>query len=147
MSKLAHLIEVKLQEIILSSENHLEILVGACQSQETLTNTQEHILMLIENKSYTSSEIAKELGVSQAAITKAVKSLLAKDMLMGMRDEKDARIIRYQLTDKAKPIAIEHAHHHELTIATYDEVLAAYSQEEQEIIGRFLTDLVGKIKK
>ncbi|HFI0150916.1 TPA: zinc-dependent MarR family transcriptional regulator [Streptococcus suis] len=147
MRSLSKQIESSLQEIVLSSENQLEILIGTCQSQVQLTNTQEHILMLIEKNAFTSTEIAKELQVSQAAITKAVKSLLAQDMLVAVRDQKDARIIRYSLTDKAKPIAAEHAHHHAHTLSSYEELLAAYTEEEQAVISRFLEDLVGKIKK
>ncbi|MGZ7204810.1 transcriptional regulator, partial [Streptococcus pyogenes] len=59
MNQVAYQIDQALHEIVLSSENQLEILVGSCQSNVRLTNTQEHILMLIENSSYTSSEIAK----------------------------------------------------------------------------------------
>lgn len=146
MKEIAYQIDQALHDIILCSENQLEILVGSCQSGVTLTNTQEHILMLIENSSYTSSEIAKQLNVSQAAITKAIKSLIAKNMLVGVRDSKDARVVRYSLTDIAKPIAAEHTHHHIHTIATYDELLEAYSDKEQVLISRFLKDLVKKIK-
>lgn len=146
MKELAYQIDQALHDIVLCSENQLEILVGSCQSEMTLTNTQEHILMLIENNAYTSTEIAKQLNVSQAAITKAVKALMAKDMLVAVRDDRDARIVRYSLTEVAKPIAAEHTHHHAHTIASYEELLSAYSEKEQEVISRFLTDLVGKIK-
>lgn len=146
MKELAYQIDQALHDIVLCSENQLEILVGSCQSEMTLTNTQEHILMLIENNAYTSTEIAKQLNVSQAAITKAVKALMAKDMLVAVRDDRDARIVRYSLTEVAKPIAAEHTHHHAHTIASYEELLSAYSEKEKEVISRFLTDLVGKIK-
>ena len=146
MKDLAFQIDQALHDIVLCSENQLEILVGTCQSEVTLTNTQEHILMLIENNSYTSSEIAKQLNVSQAAITKAIKSLISKEMLVGVRDGKDARIVRYSLTEIAKPIAAEHTHHHIHTIAAYEDLLQSYSPEEQVVISHFLTDLVGKIK-
>lgn len=146
MRELAHQIDQALHDIVLCSENQLEVLVGSCQSEVILTNTQEHILMLIENNAYTSTEIAKQLNVSQAAITKAVKALIAKEMLVAVRDERDARIVRYSLTEVAKPIAAEHTHHHEHTIQSYQDLLDGYSEEEQDIIGRFLTDLVGKIK-
>lgn len=146
MKELAQQIDRALHDIVLCSENQLEILVGSCQSAVTLTNTQEHILMLIENNSYTSSEIAKQLKVSQAAITKAIKSLISKEMLVGVRDEQDARVVRYSLTEIAKPIAAEHTHHHVHTIEAYEELLKSYSTEEQLVISRFMKDLVQKIK-
>lgn len=147
MEQLAHQIDQSLHDIILSSENQLEILVGHCQSEMQLTNTQEHILMLIENNSFTNKEIAQQLNVSQAAITKAIKSLIAQDLLIAVRDSRDARIIRYSLTELAKPIAMEHAHHHAQTLASYNELLGHYSADEQAVISRFLSDLVKKIRK
>lgn len=103
--------------------------------------------MLIETKAYTNTEIAKQLNVSQAAITKAIKSLISQGMLVAVRDQQDARVIHYELTEEAKPIAKEHSHHHELTIASYEQLLATYSLEEQAVISRFLRELVEKISK
>ncbi|WP_418126819.1 zinc-dependent MarR family transcriptional regulator [Streptococcus parasuis] len=147
MSQFALDIEKCLHEIVLSSENQLEILVGSCQSTVKLTNTQEHILMLIEKAAYTNTEIAKQLNVSQAAITKATKSLVAQGLLVAVKDSKDARIVRFSLTEAAKPIAAEHAHHHAHTLEAYEELLGNYSLGEQELIARFLNELVEKIRK
>lgn len=140
-------IDQALRTIVLSSENQLEILVGTCQSDIRLTNTQEHILMLIDQHSLTNSELAKELNVSQAAVTKAIKSLMAQGLLVSVKDQRDARVVQYQLTDEAKPIAAEHHHHHEHTIGAYEDLLVAYSEEEQLVIGRFLKELVEKISQ
>lgn len=140
-------IDQALRTIVLSSENQLEILVGTCQSDIRLTNTQEHILMLIDQRSLTNSELAKELNVSQAAVTKAIKSLMAQGLLVSVKDQRDARVVQYQLTDEAKPIAAEHHHHHEHTIGAYEDLLVAYSEEEQLVIGRFLKELVEKISQ
>ncbi len=147
MSQFALDIEKCLHDIVLSSENQLEILVGSCQSTAKLTNTQEHILMLIEKAVYTNTEIAKQLNVSQAAITKATKSLVAQGLLVAVKDSKDARIVRFSLTEAAKPIAAEHAHHHAHTLEAYEELLDNYSLDEQELIARFLNELVEKIRK
>lgn len=147
MSQFALDIEKCLHEIVSSSENQLEILVGSCQSTAKLTNTQEHILMLIEKAVYTNTEIAKQLNVSQAAITKATKSLVAQGLLVAVKDSKDARIVRFSLTEAAKPIAAEHAHHHAHTLEAYEELLDNYSLDEQELIARFLNELVEKIRK
>ncbi|MEG3311796.1 zinc-dependent MarR family transcriptional regulator [Streptococcus sp. SS-4456] len=147
MSHLASQIEKYLHEIVLSSENQLEILVGTCQSSVKLTNTQEHILMLIEKAAYTNTEIAKELNVSQAAITKATKALVTQGLLVAVRDKKDARVVRFSLTEAAKPIAAEHAHHHAHTLEAYEHLLSRYSESEQEVISRFMNDLVEKIRR
>ena len=82
MSQLAHEMDHFLNEIILKAENQHEILIGSCTSGMPLTNTQEHILMLLSEESLTNSELAKRLNVSQAAVTKAI--MLPKVMPSGM---------------------------------------------------------------
>ena len=146
MRQLAKDIDHFLNEVILKAENQHEIWIGHCTSNVALTNTQEHILMLLSEESLTNSELARRLNVSQAAVTKAIKSLIKEGMLETSKDPKDARVIFYQLTDLARPIAEEHHHHHEHTLSTYEQVASQFSAEEQKIIQRFLTALVGEIK-
>lgn len=138
MSEVANKIDRFLNSILLLSENQHEILVGSCTSGVSLTNTQEHILMLISDEALTNSVLAKKLNVSQAAITKAVKPLLSQGMLETYRDENDARVLYYRLTEIGKPIALEHQHHHQHTLHTYEDVLSKFTKNEQGVISRFL---------
>ena len=138
MRQLAQEIDNFLNEVILRSENQHEILIGHCTSDVALTNTQEHILMLLSEESLTNSELARRLNVSQAAVTKAIKSLVKEGMLETSRDPKDARV--------ARPVAEEHHHHHEHTLLAYEQVASQFTPNEQEVIQRFLTALVGEIK-
>ena len=134
MGQLAHEIDRFLNEIILKSENQHEILIGSCTSGMPLTNTQEHILMLLAEEMLTNSDLAKKLNVSQAAVTKAVKSLINQGMLETFKDKKDARVTFYRLTELAQPIADEHEHHHAHTLETYQSLLDRFSQDEQQAI-------------
>lgn len=138
MSEVANKIDRFLNSILLLSENQHEILVGSCTSGVSLTNTQEHILMLVADEGLTNSVLAKKLNVSQAAITKAVKPLLSQGMLETYRDENDARVLYYRLTEIGKPIALEHQHHHQHTLHTYEDVLSKFTKNEQGVISRFL---------
>ena len=138
MSEVANKIDRFLNSILLLSENQHEILVGSCTSGVSLTNTQEHILMLVADESLTNSVLAKKLNVSQAAITKAVKPLLSQGMLETYRDDNDARVLYYRLTEIGKPIALEHQHHHQHTLHTYENVLSKFTKNEQGVISRFL---------
>ena len=138
MSEVANKIDRFLNSILLLSENQHEILVGSCTSGISLTNTQEHILMLVADEALTNSVLAKKLNVSQAAITKAVKPLLSQGMLETYRDENDARVLYYRLTEIGKPIALEHQHHHQHTLHTYEDVLSKFTKNEQGVISRFL---------
>lgn len=147
MVDLAEKINHFLNEVILTAENQHEILVGSCTSDVRLTNTQEHILMLLSQESLTNSDLAKRLNVSQAAVTKAVKALVEQKMLETFKDEKDARVTFYRLTDLARPIAEEHQHHHVHTLETYQRLAEQFSSDEQEVIVRFLDGLIGEIGK
>lgn len=138
MSEVANKIDRFLNSILLLSENQHEILVGSCTSGVSLTNTQEHILMLVADEALTNSVLAKKLNVSQAAITKAVKPLLSQGMLETYRDENDARVLYYRLTEIGKPIALEHQHHHQHTLHTYENILSKFTKNEQGVISRFL---------
>lgn len=146
MRQLAKDIDLFLNEVILQAENQHEILVGQCTSNVSLTNTQEHILMLLSEESLTNSELARRLNVSQAAVTKAIKLLVKEGMLETSKDPKDARVIFYQLTELARPVAEEHHHHHEHTLTAYEEVATQFTPNEQKVIQRFLTILMGEIK-
>ncbi|WP_148887354.1 MULTISPECIES: zinc-dependent MarR family transcriptional regulator [Streptococcus] len=147
MGDLAEKINHFLNEVILTAENQHEILVGSCTSDVRLTNTQEHILMLLSQESLTNSDLAKRLNVSQAAVTKAVKALVEQKMLQTFKDKKDARVTFYRLTDLARPIAEEHQHHHVNTLDTYQRLAEQFSSDEQEVIVRFLDGLIGEIGK
>ena len=147
MGHLAEQINHFLNEVILTAENQHEILVGSCTSDVRLTNTQEHILMLLSLESLTNSDLAKRLNVSQAAVTKAVKALVEQKMLETFKDKKDARVTFYRLTDLARPIAEEHQHHHVHTLETYQRLAEQFSSDEQEVIMRFLDGLIGEIGK
>ena len=147
MGHLAEKINHFLNEVILTAENQHEILVGSCTSDVRLTNTQEHILMLLSQESLTNSDLAKRLNVSQAAVTKAVKALVEQKMLETFKDEKDARVTFYRLTDLARPIAEEHQQHHVHTLDTYQRLAEQFSSDEQEVIVRFLDGLIGEIGK
>ena len=50
--KVANQIEHFLNSILLISENQHEVLIGSCTSGFSLTNTQEHILMLLSKDNY-----------------------------------------------------------------------------------------------
>ena len=147
MGHLAEKINHFLNEVILTAENQHEILVGSCTSDVRLTNTQEHILMLLSQESLTNSDLAKRLNVSQAAVTKAVKALVEQKMLETFKDKKDARVTFYRLTDLARPIAEEHQHHHVHTLETYERLAEKFSSDEQEMIVKFLDGLIGEIGK
>lgn len=114
------------------------MLFGDCQSGVAITNTQEHILMLLSHERLTNSDLAKRLNISQAAVTKAIKYLVSQGMLASVKNKEDARVTYFELTDIAKPVAKEHTHHHDATLAVYKNLFNQFSEDEQDVIARFL---------
>ena len=125
-------------QILLKAENQHELLFGDCQSGVAITNTQEHILMLLSQERLTNSDLAKRLIISQAAVTKAIKYLVSQGMLASVKNKEDARVTYFELTDIAKPVAKEHTHHHDATLAVYKNLFNQFSEDEQDVIARFL---------
>lgn len=125
-------------QILLKAENQHELLFGDCQSGVAITNTQEHILMLLSHERLTNSDLAKRLNISQAAVTKAIKYLVSQGMLASVKNKEDARVTYFELTDIAKPVAKEHTHHHDATLAVYKNLCHQFSEDEQDVIARFL---------
>ena len=125
-------------QILLKSENQHELLFGDCQSGVAITNTQEHILMLLSHERLTNSDLAKRLNISQAAVTKAIKYLVSQGMLASVKNKEDARVTYFELTDIAKPVAKEHTPHHDATLAVYKNLFNQFSEDEQDVIARFL---------
>ncbi|MGT2906933.1 zinc-dependent MarR family transcriptional regulator [Streptococcus dentiloxodontae] len=141
--KLNHLIN----QILLKAENQHELLIGQCRSDIKMTNTQEHILMLLAQGQKTNSELAKILNISQAAVTKAIKSLVRLGMLESRKDDIDGRVTYFELTKEAQPIALEHREHHEATMEVYRDLLRDFDAKELQTIERFLLKLESKIEE
>ena len=59
MLELEEQINQLINQILLKAENQHELLIGQCRSQVKLTNTQEHILMILSEGRKTNSELAK----------------------------------------------------------------------------------------
>lgn len=97
--------------------------------------------MLLSQENLTNSELAKRLKVSQAAVTKAVKSLVDKGMLEVRKKAEDGRSLQLSLTAEASPIAEEHSHHHDKTLSVYQELLADFSAKDQAVLERFIKRL------
>lgn len=135
---LEHQIDQFLGKIMQYAENKHEILLGACESHLKLTSTQEHILMLLSNEVSTNARIAEQLKISPAAVTKALKKLQEQELIMSSRASNDERVVLWSLTEKALPIAKEHAEHHKKTLATYQKLGNKFNDDEQKVITKFM---------
>ena len=138
---IANQIDQFLGTIMQFEENKHEILLGKCESDVKLTSTQEHILMLLAEQISTNAKIAEKLKISPAAVTKALKKLQEQELIKSGRATNDERVVLWSLTEKAVPVAKEHATHHEKNLSTYQELGNKFTDEEQEVISKFLSAL------
>lgn len=122
-------------------ENQREVLLGESSGQ--VTGTQGHALMMLLQGPQTNSTLAKELDVSAAGVTKAMRGLqkLVPAVVTLSRDPNDARSKQWTLTDFGQQLAAAHAQNHRDTLAVYAEVLSAFSPAEQDVIGKFIERL------
>ncbi|EHS04602.1 HTH domain protein [Staphylococcus lugdunensis VCU139] len=68
-----------------------------------LSLTQFHIIELIDkNDKINNKFLAKELNLSKPAVTKSIKKLLSKNLVVELNNEENKREIYYKLTKKGK---------------------------------------------
>ncbi|MGT2833282.1 zinc-dependent MarR family transcriptional regulator [Streptococcus halotolerans] len=142
---LSERVDAFLNALIAKTEHQNELLIGKCQSNVSLTSTQEHILMLLKNGKLTNTDLARELAISQAAVSKAVKQLVQKNLVESVKDGRDGRVSYLTLTEEGLPIATEHAEHHESTLQVYEMILSHFSEADQDVIDRFVDELSRKV--
>lgn len=134
-------IDTLLTKIMRLAENKQEVLLGKCESGAGLTNTQEHILMLLLADKWTNAKLAEKLMISPAAVTKALKKLQQGQLIHSEKSVTDERLVLWQLSDMGKPIAQEHARHHQATLETYERIIEGFSEKEQKTVVAFLEKL------
>lgn len=79
-----------------------------------LSMTEVHILEAIEkSESNMMSAIAKKLMVTQGTLTVSTSKLVKKGYVERVKDDKDKRIVRLTLTEKAVHVLEVHAKFHE----------------------------------
>lgn len=80
----------------------------------TLSMTEVHILESIDkSESNMMSAIAKRLMVTQGTLTVSTSKLEKKGYVERIKDEKDKRIVRLKLSEKARGVLDEHDRFHE----------------------------------
>ena len=79
-----------------------------------LSMTEVHILEAIQkSESKMMSAVAKSLMVTQGTLTVSTSKLVKKGYVERVKDERDKRIVRLKLTDKANHVLEIHENFHE----------------------------------
>lgn len=113
-----------------------------------LSLTQFHIIELIDkNNKVNNKFLAKELNVSNPAITKSIKKLLSKGLVIELHNESNKREVYYQLTEQGEKLSFIHDDLHKKAVKKYEEVLKVFNDKELETIFKFLKRSVNELKK
>lgn len=108
-----------LNELLVDLFNHI-LLIEESNIQNAgvdLSMTEVHILESIKkSESNMMSAIAKRLMVTQGTLTVSTSKLVKKGYVTKVKDEKDKRIVRLSLTEKAKHVLEIHDRFHEQMI-------------------------------
>ena len=105
----------------------------------TLSMNEIHVLEAINNcQTKTMSDIAQKLLITPGTLTVSTKKLENKGYICKVRDEKDKRVIRIGLTEKAFPILTIHDTFHKEMIEAFSGNL---KKEELEILSRALEQI------
>ncbi|WP_368864800.1 MarR family winged helix-turn-helix transcriptional regulator [Staphylococcus lugdunensis] len=113
-----------------------------------LSLTQFHIIELIDkNDKINNKFLAKELNLSKPAVTKSIKKLLSKNLVVELNNEENKREIYYKLTKKGGKLSFIHDDLHKKAVKKYEEVLKVFDDKEMETIIEFLQRSVDELKK
>lgn len=110
-----------------------------------LSMTEVHILEAIQkSESNMMSAIAKRLMVTQGTLTVSTSKLVKKGYVERVKDEKDKRIVRLTLTDKAESVMLMHNQFHEAMI---EKLLNELELDKEEELIRSLKNLMKFFKE
>ncbi len=113
-----------------------------------LSLTQFHIIEIIDKHEKVNNKfLAEELNVSKPAVTKSIKKLLSKELVVELNNESNKREVYYNLTKKGEKLSFIHDDLHKKAVKKYEEVLKVFDEKEMETIIEFLKRSVDELKK
>ncbi len=87
------------------------------------------------------TKVAAEMGMTRGAISKISKKLLNKNLIESYQKPENNKEIYFCLTEQGKKVYIEHKKCHKQANEEKLLILSKYSETEQLIILRFLSDM------
>jgi len=110
------------------------------QSTRNWTITQLHILSAVNDNpnELNNTSLAAELNISKPAVTKALNGLIEHNLIVASKKAENNKEIYYDVTAKGKLLAAEHEKLHKIIEQQYDELFNDFSEDEINVIIRFL---------
>lgn len=101
-----------------------------------------HVIACIaKNSQINGIEIAKQLGMTRGGISKIATRLTKKKLITTYRDETNQKKIFYKLTQLGEKVNEIHEQLHTKKNFQIESIASHYTEEEQDIILRFVKDL------
>lgn len=122
-----------LNELLVDLFNHITLIEEKNLQDQgvSLSMTEVHILEAIDkSNSKMMSAVARRLMVTQGTLTVSTGKLVKKGYVERIRDEKDKRVVRLSLTDKAKDVLKVHNRFHDEMIDKLLDELEVDKQPE-----------------
>ena len=122
-----------LNELLVDLFNHITLIEEKNLQDQgvSLSMTEVHILEAIDkSNSKMMSAVARRLMVTQGTLTVSIGKLVKKGYVERIRDEKDKRVVRLSLTDKAKDVLKVHNRFHDEMIDKLLDELEVDKQPE-----------------
>ena len=109
------------------------------ENQIGLSMSEVHLLETIhKTRDNTMSRIAKRSMITQGTLTVSVNKLESRGLVIRRQDEKDKRITRLEVTDRAREILAVHDRFHEAMI---DRTVKDLKLNENEVLIQSLENL------
>ena len=86
-------------------------------------------------------EIAKELGMTRGGISKIATRLIKKNLITTYQDEVNQKKVFYKLTPLGEQVNEIHEQFHAEKNLRVESMISGYSEEEQDVILKFIKDL------
>ncbi len=111
------------------------------------TLTQLHIVSAIKKKgSGNNTSLSETLNVSKPAITKAIKKMLEKNVIVETRQKGNQKEVHYLLTDFGEQLAYIHERLHKQAKNRYLHILDNFNSNELDTITTFLKTITDNLK-
>lgn len=131
-----------LNELLVDLFNHITLIEEKNLQDQgvSLSMTEVHILEAIDkSESKMMSAVARRLMVTQGTLTVSTGKLVKKGYVERIRDEKDKRVVRLSLTDKAKDVLKIHNRFHDEMI---DKLLDELEIDQQPALVQSLKNVM-----
>ena len=107
-----------------------------------VSSTECHVISCISHEhQIIGIEIAKKLGMTRGGISKIVSRLTKKGLITTYQDEANQKKVFYKLTPLGEKVDKIHEQLHAKKNLKLQSIVSKYTEEEQEIILRFIKDL------